>query len=219
VKIGFYTCGLARTALAGKLRELGEDLFLGWGSAIFDNYNNKSVLGFILEQMCLSSISQRGLHAAGLDFGMMKTIVFPGNCPDFDVKSPLTLYVPVSYNFPAIDGAVLSLNHQEKLAQLVPLQVTIAARHTDSEQRFFSTWKPWSDGLMEEGYGVEVKFLWITGARRSATEVVAETVRNTRRGPAIVNPRYERSYVTIEDLDKDIGEKLGRAEKKYEGTN
>jgi hypothetical protein len=121
VDIGFSTCGLARTALAGKLRGLGEDLFLGWGSAIFDNYNNKSVLGFILEQMCLSSISQRGLHAAGLDFGMMKTIVFPGSCPDFNVKSPLTLYVPVSYNFPAIDGAVLSLNHQ------------------DSEQRFFST--------------------------------------------------------------------------------
>jgi hypothetical protein len=46
-----------------------------------------------------------------------------------------------------------------------------------------------------------------------------EATRPTLQGLVIVNPQYERSYVTIEDLDKDIREQFEMARKENGGTS
>ena len=216
--VGSSTCGIARATLASTLRVLCEDHFLGWGPAIIANYSNKPLLGFTIVQMCLSSISQRGLHLAGLDFGVMKATTFSGSCLDINIESPLALYFPHSYYSSALDGVVFSMNSEEKVAQVVLLQVAIGRRHLGGELNFFSNWNFLENQLKRRGYQIQIRFLCVTEGRRSATEVVPSETKPSRQLPPhlIETPQHERSYVTVEDIDKDIGEYLGIARR--EGT-
>ncbi|RUS12846.1 hypothetical protein BC937DRAFT_86881 [Endogone sp. FLAS-F59071] len=100
-----YTCGLAREVMARILRKKGEDIFLRpeWFSHLNDFKNNPSVLGFCVEHMCLSSISQMGLNAAGLGLSNMKVMVFE-SYPNYDLSYERALYIPLAFNFKAIDA-------------------------------------------------------------------------------------------------------------------
>ena len=78
--VGHFTCGLARDTMAWKLRSFGEDVFLDfqWLNSFTQVKNNPSMLGFVVEQACLSSIAQKGLKVVGLGLDRMKTTMFKG---------------------------------------------------------------------------------------------------------------------------------------------
>jgi hypothetical protein len=210
---GHYTCGLARDVMAKTLRSLGEDRFLNWNwiSSFNDFKKNPSVLGFLVEQTCLSSIAQKGLHVNGLGFNNMPTKVFERSYPDYDLSLDLRLYIPFAYNFKAIDGLILSLDADQKIAKLVPIQVTISKNHSDSSGAFFTHWKDWTKGL--EGYTIEATFLWITEDKRDIEEK-REVLKKLRGSSKLVYPKHKECFVTVEDINRDIGTSLASARKK-----
>lgn len=210
--IGHYTCGLAREVMARILREKGEDIFLRpeWFSCLDDFKNNPSVLGFCVEHMCLSSISQMGLNAAGLGFHNMKTIIFSGSYPEYDMSHELALYIPSVFNFKAIDGLILHLakTNAESTAHLVPIQITIAKDHSKSEDTFFANWDMWIRKLAN--YKIKTTFLWILEEKRDQAMVEMVT-RNMRSGNKQLNPNYTKVQIAVEDVNKEIGHALQRA--------
>jgi hypothetical protein len=44
-------------------------------------------------------------------------------------------------------------------ATLIPIQITITKKHSDSIRTFFSTWKQWAANL--PGCDIDIKFVWI----------------------------------------------------------
>jgi hypothetical protein len=214
-KIGHYTCGLARGAITDVLRSYGEDIFLDsvWLDSLVTFKNNPPVLGFIIEQACLSSISQKGLKIAGLGFNNMKAITYTTKIPTYDKCSSLTLYIPFAYNYKAIDGLILEITNDEPedkenkcgVVRLIPIQITIAKEHSDSESNFFARWNDWENDLQE--YEIQYIFLWITENIRESNEVELNQ-KKLRSKRDWGHPKYNNFFVTIEDVNKDISRKL-----------
>jgi hypothetical protein len=215
--LGHSTCGVARDTIARALRQYGEAKFLdgSWFKALYTSRNNPSVLGFIIEQMCLTSIAQTGLCVGGRQLNPMLTSVFEGRAPPFiDMKQEVTLYVPLRFNFPAVDAVIVEVDGKKKAVLLVPLQITIADRHSDSEEKFFETWADWEGQL--HGYSVRVLFVWVKEGTRSPVESIEERKKDLRR--AIVGrPGYERSSITVKDVNHDVGQELERAREESTG--
>jgi len=194
--IGHYTCGLARDTMAKMLRHYGQSKFFlsnAWLTRMEEFRGNPVILGFLVEQACLSSISMHGLHVRGLDVKNMTTIVFQGY-PMYDLSHDLALYIPLTFNFKAIDGLILSLDKVNMVAHLIPIQVTISQRHSDSESKFFENWSNWISGL--GSYSANATFLWITKASGPISNKVAYTVR------------YRSIWVSVEEVNIDISNHL-----------
>jgi hypothetical protein len=200
--------------MARTLRKHGHDIFLGeeWFVRMAE-LHNPIMLGFCVEQMCLSSISQKGLNAAGLAPDRMKTIVFSASFPLYDKSQTQALYVPYAYNFKAIDGLILRFENEggsgkgkgkdkKLIAHLIAIQVTISpSRSKVEEKKFFDNWSQWIAQL--GGYEVWATFLWITGDK-----LKSEKVEKTNK-----NPAYTREYITFAEVNQDIDNGLARARK------
>jgi hypothetical protein len=133
---GHIVCGLVRDTVSSVLRNLGRDIFLGneWLMNFHNFKNNPIVLGFIIEQLCITRISREGLYVDGEHYLSSSTYVCKGQVPIFDTNNTYTLYVPFAYNFKAIDALLLKVNSGN--AHLVPIQITIAGKHKDSVSDF-----------------------------------------------------------------------------------
>ena len=207
--IGHFTCGLARDIMTWILRSLGEDIFIDsqWLNSFTFVKNNPSMLGFVVEQACLSSIAQNGIRVAGLGLDHMKTTTF-NQFPSYDNTVDHSLYIPSAFNFRAIDGLILQLDKTNRDACLIPIQITIAKNHSKSDTAFFDNWDKWKRGLEE--YNVSVKFLWITEEKRATKE--EEKDEKKLRGRTIIRPAHTIEHVTIADLNQDIGIKKATCE-------
>ena len=186
--LGHSTCGVVRDRMAWLLRRYGEAKFLDdiWFEALHRSCNNPAVLGFIVKQMCLTSIAQSGLPIGRKNFYPVRTIVFGGRDPPaIDKQGGVSLYVPLRFNFPAIDAILIEVEEEKKTVLLIPLQITIAERHSASEDKFFETWAKWERKFY--GYKVSLWFVWVTEGIRSRVESHPERKKDRRRGIAARN--------------------------------
>ncbi len=67
--------------------------------------------------------------------------------------------MPVRFNLKAIDLLFVSIDPQKKTAHIVPIQITVAKQHKDSEAAFFADENTWLLGL--EDFKVKKSFMWI----------------------------------------------------------
>lgn len=204
---GYCICGLAREAFASFLRQYDNSIFMHreWRPTLLLFKNNKSVVGFLVEQVCLGSIAEKGLS----DPFVRK----PSNVSMFEKRPSLSremetsciFYIPEKFNYKAIDGILLEINNEAKEAHLVPIQVTISKNHKDSETAFFQDWSYWRDAL--EGYDIRVSFVWIV-MEGKPDKVVAATAISLRDGDKEVNPDYTRKYIAIKNINARIAENI-----------
>ena len=119
--IGNYVCGLARETIAPILFQHNSRFFLDldWITAISKSSHNPSVLGFLVEQSCLAEISRSGLRVGDVELKPEFTYTFD-ELPTYDLKHKVTLYIPSTFNFKAIDGMLLS-TFTEKEEEQVPV--------------------------------------------------------------------------------------------------
>jgi hypothetical protein len=208
-KYGHYTCGLARDTMARMLRKHGADVFMDqiWLDSFVHFKANRSVLGFLVEEACLSSIAQIGLKVAGLGLDSLKTIVFE-QFPIYDTSIKQALYIPYNFNHEAIDGLILKVNEEKNEAYIIPIQITIAKKHSKSEDKFFNNWKNWTSGLTK--YNIKTTFLWITENKPLKESVMAND-RTTRQATTIINPQYQKVVVTVREVNQNIGDSLKMA--------
>ena len=204
--VGHPTCGLARQILMPIYREwqlttIGGD---SWYWAV--SSSNPPVRGYLAEQICLATIARKGLSAVTPDLeGAMKVEHF-GNTPDWSTLIESgeirRLYLPHSFHYPAIDGAILQLDRKENKAHLFLIQVTLANKHADSESRFYQDqWDRWTHGL--NGFQAQSTFVWIDHLG-SYENTIQQEEMGTRARTVLLNPSYTSVHVGVGEVDRRL---------------
>ena len=184
-----------------------------WYSAVEQYSNNPIVQGFMAEHICLSQIAAEGLRVVDPKLCMMDHAVFevtPNWTNLLSSDRTLCLYVPISFNFPAVDGAILLLDHHLKVAHLFLLQITLSLRHRNSDETFYTnTWRNWTKAITDAGFkNIETTFIWIDKKQPSCEEKTG-TSRTTCQGTTVVHPSYKSIHVGIQAVDLKLARALG----------
>lgn len=190
------------------VRRTNPDKFLTdtWLSSLDAFEDNPVVVGFIVEQTCLSVISSIGFDFGDLHWNSVKSKIFSGDILDaIPLATSETLYIPDRWNFKDIDALYLSINNEQKTAFIVPIQISINLFHKDSETRFYAGWQSWVKRF--EGYALSSTFVWIVEHERS-WKIVEEQLRPLRSGVQLIAPHYKQMHVAAGDLYKLLGERL-----------
>jgi hypothetical protein len=170
--------------------------------------DNASVTGFFIEQAVLSSIAAHGLNIGQNICTKITTDMFETDFPVFkkDESSPV-LHCPLHYNYPGIDGIIVRFDNSggQKTCFMFPLQITMAKRHSNSEQVFFSKWKPWTEHL--EDYKIVLRFLWISEDESS----VEEASRDLRSGKKPIHVSFVRENIPISRVNGEIWRRYEQA--------
>jgi hypothetical protein len=130
---------------------------------------NTSVLGSMMEQLCLSAIGTFGLNHGSLHFKPKNRQGYKGdllNLPDLG-KPCSTLFVPNNPNNSHIDALYLeTTNKPDKIALVVPIQITISNKHShsDPEGSFYADWTKWQTHF--QNYELSTAFVWIVEDER-----------------------------------------------------
>lgn len=176
-----------------------------WLSSLYTFKNNPSVLGFLVEQACLSSISETGFRHGALNWNSLPATIFdgiraipPGSCEIF--------FVPDAPNFKDIDALYLRVDKELKTVLVVPIQITVAKAHKDSEAAFYSRWSDWQECF--EGYTITTTFVWIVEDKRS-WEAVEEKFKKMRSGSKLISPEHNQLFIKVVDLYPQLGWQLG----------
>lgn len=205
---GNCTCGLARQAAVTLIRRaspglLGDDT---WLMALRTFKDNPSVVGFLVEQACLSAISRTGFNHGSINWKSFASTIFQGdliqsiptgNCEKF--------FIPQNPFFRDIDALYLKVDDEKKTALVVPIQITTADEHADSEAKFYSRWPTWLDRF--DGYEVKTAFVWIVENCHS-WEVKEEDIKTTRSCSILVYPKHERMVITVAEVSPTLGKSL-----------
>jgi hypothetical protein len=198
----YYISGLVRDCMADYLFEKGRlEVFTNssWIQCIKEFKNNPSVMGFMVEKACLSSIFKNGLIADTINFKpdsykfftSIKEINFSMN------EGPCTFYLPRRWNQKSIDGLITLhklQNKKEKVDKdtlyIAPIQITLDKEtHSDSEASFFSGIWPELKSKISGDLRVEVIFIWIT--RENDVDYFVEANKKILKGKTIeINPQY-----------------------------
>jgi hypothetical protein len=127
---------------------------------------NPVVVGFVVEQACLSAISRDGIGV------IFRT---PGKKPPKSMSIPVTIFhdanlfgscsrwtsetllVPSNPFYHDIDAIYVNVNAEAKSVDVCPIQITIRKRHPDSESRFYNRWQLWKDHY--QGFTLKTTFI------------------------------------------------------------
>lgn len=168
--IGQCTCGVAFESMMSILREhrLKDFCDQEWYFAV-ERSPNPIVKGYLAEHICLCSILQNGLSAVSSTLTRLDNSSFEAQ-PNWNnlVSTDKTrcLYILTAFNFRAVDGVILHVNHKSKSAHMYPIQITISNRFKNSDEDFYrSLWPTWVKPLEEVKFKVESTFVWIDSAQ------------------------------------------------------
>ena len=186
---------------------------------------NPAIRGFFVKQLLLADIVGRGLTALGGKNwgGRLNLVVFGSDThtPELSIsnKPQKIIFIPLTSKFMAFD-AILYMSEKQKggkmVATVVPLQVTIANKHSDSEAKFFPTWGIYEQKLstMEHISDWQVIFLWIHDmieaipADKRREEAVKRSERKQKERTVLINPAYNRCLLPVRAVSKRIGQLL-----------
>lgn len=197
-----YANGLARQAMFSFIRRRGqESFFLGaeWDQALKAFKNNRSVIGFIVEQIVISTLASKGLELGDFNISAAKVTTFECT-PQPSAETEHTLYVPLDFNFKAIDCLYVRLNYNEKVAFVTGIQITIAKDHKDNETQFFETLMMTTERLRNAHFEVVPSFMWIHDGERARTEVEAAG-RKLRSRTVPTTHKHTTYWVSIDQVD------------------
>jgi len=198
-----YSCGMARQMLLSVYRrhttlKTDFDPLL----TVIHETRNGSVQGFLLEQLCLQVIMNKGLKfipnaddnapTGPLQREFFLQIPDWSKLIDEEPQRNCCLYFPQQFNYANIDGAILHLESRNpKKAHLYLIQVTLAMKHKDSDEHFYrEKWHTWAQGLVSAGWDLKSTFLWIDRDQPENHKVARKTTPALRSGKTIVHPGY-----------------------------
>jgi hypothetical protein len=201
--IAYYTCGIARIAVATELLANKVDMS-DFRYSLSEHVNKPCTTRFIIEQAILSRISFSGLNIAGKDINTsMPVFLFSGNSLKFrtDITGQPILYCPQRFNYRGIHGIIIQIGPQpttkENRQQLFmyPLQITLAPdTHSDSHKTFFSNYETWLYSLKR--YDVVPTFIWIS-PKVAGRKLHIPTDEDEW-------PAHYEEYVSIERVDPNL---------------
>ena len=211
--IGHSTCGIAFESMMAILRTQDVAPFMenSWYKAVSKS-GNPVVRGFLAEQICLSTIATAGLMVVDRKLSRMTIASFEDE-PDFSEFLSATnhktrLYIPIRYNFQAVDGVILLLDRANKQATIFPIQFTLAKRHRQTEKDFYEMyWTTWIKPLVSAGFNIQSTFVWIDNNQPS-DHTVPQLVKALRSGLKIIHPQFSVVHVSVEMVDPKLASHL-----------
>ena len=207
---GKCTCGLARQAAAIIIRHGSPSLLCGdtWIRSLRTFKNNPSMVGFLVEQACLSTISEIGFHYGSITWGSSTATTFTGDIlsaiPAEDCER---FFIPEDPFFKDIDALYIKVTKTKKRVWVVPIQVTIAKTHKDLEKAFSRWESDWQKFF--RGYELKTNFVWIVEEERS-WKTKDEESRTTRKNVKLIAPEHEQIIIPVKDLKTSLGDELAR---------
>jgi len=207
-QIGRCTCGVAlevmmRFVRQRKFTSLGNDL---WYEAVADT-TNPVIRGYLAEQILLEHIAYAGLPFVDKALGKMDYASFMGR-PVWKMDQRCCLYIPSDYNFPAIDGVILLLDHSHKSATLFPLQITLSRSHKNSEDSFYRKyWSKWIQPLEEAEFTAKSTFVWID-YQGPSMEWKPKLFRELRDNTVLLSPEHYSGHIGVRHVDKRLAMNL-----------
>jgi len=166
-RVAHATCGMAFQTLMDIYRcqvDAPHTNIGSWYGAI-SNSPSHIVAGYLAEYICLDTIRRdgMGLVARELDGPLEMEIFDP--VPDVEVLinggGDVRLYVPVSFNSPNVDAAIVRVNRNKLQAYVYLIQVTLATAYKNSETDFYRTqWEGWKSSFPNK-YEIFPTFVWI----------------------------------------------------------
>jgi hypothetical protein len=214
----YYTCGLARECGAIIVRNAEPDQFLAdiWLNSLNFFEDNPVVVGFIVEQICLSVISSIGFRIGDLHWNSVKSKILSSDMlSSISLAASETLYIPDRWNYKDIHALYLYIDERKKTALVVPIQITINPFHKDSEALFYADWERWVDHF--EGYTLSSTFVWIVEHQRS-WKIVEEKLRSLRSGTQLIAPQHKQMFVTTSQLHEPLGRRLEARHKRLQSS-
>ena len=219
-RIGSYTCGVAREAIAKGLRRYGDIPKdpQGFLVPLRGSVYNPTAAEFFVKRAAMTTIERRGLSVGKNVIPGMDVVPYPGDFPSIRyIEAPPKLYFPLKLDL-GIDGIIVKVNDGGKRCCLFPLQITIREDpiRGNPEQIFFSQWSHWISTL---GFkAVEVEYVWIVGSGSQTTwrQGIREE-NHTRQGLGYHNPPYVRQIITLRDLSPEIFTELRYARARRAG--
>jgi len=209
-KIGRSSCGMAFRTLLAVYRRHNDNLDTtdAWYTAISLS-PNPTVVGYLAEHMCLVAIQRGGLGGTALkDWDAklgkrMESKQYFLAVPELDhqVKTDqeLRLYIPTTFNFPDIDGAIIRLDRRSKRAYVYLIQVTVAKTHKDSEKSFYKNqWPTWEDRLKKHGFKASSIFIWVDRGEPSIEPVPKKNPRKP------IVPKRRTIHISIQSVDPHL---------------
>ena len=223
-RIGSYSCGAAREAIAKGLYRYGgipkdPQGFLGsLRSLVYD----PSAAEFFVKRAAMAEIGERGLRVGKNVIPRMGVVPYTGDFPDITAQVVASsglpkLYLPLGLDL-GIDGIIVSLDKEAgfgvRRCRVFPLRITIAEAQKESEELFVSRWSHWINTL---GLGaVTVEYIWIVGSGSPRERYVAPST-STRHGLGFCSPPYTRQIITLRDLSPQIFTELRYAQTRRAG--
>jgi hypothetical protein len=198
-------CGLAREAAAIVIRQGSPGLLCDntWLLSLRAFKDNPSVIGFLVEQACLSAISRTGFHHCDINWKPFPATIFQDDLiqaiPSVDCE---IFFIPENPFFKDIDALYLKVNVEDQTALVVPIQITVAKTHKDSEAAFYSRWSDWQERF--RGYTVETTFVWVVENKQSWA-VKEEEFKTTRSQSKLISPEHEQIFMTVTDISHNLG--------------
>ena len=217
-RIGSYTCGVARDAIAkGLCRYRGIPVDpQGFLVPLRGSTYNPTAAEFFVKRAAMAIIGEQGLSVGKNVIPRMDVVPYSGDFPDMSISrgSP-TLYFPLKFDL-GIDGIIASVSKGGRVCHLLPLRITIGKVRTASEEIFLSQWSHWINTL---DFGlVRVEYVWIVGS--GSPELWRRPVKennSTRYGLGFHNPPYVRQIITLRDLSPQIFTELRYAQTRRAG--
>ena len=207
--IGHFTCGVAFETMMSLFRQHRLTQFCGqeWYSAVGQSSANPVIQGFLAKHICLCHIALYGLSAVDPHLGRMSHTSFDVR-PNWDEQlfstQRVRLYIPKTYNFKAVDAAILHRHSVGKKVHIYLIQIMLSMWHKPLDQDFYQDmWWEWVRPLEEAGYSVESTFVWID-KNQLANNTDLALVKELRSGIKLVRPEYHSVHIGIGQVDKKL---------------
>lgn len=166
--------------------------------------DNPYVIRFLVEQACLSAISGTGFHHdGGINWDSLPATIIEDDLiqaiPSVDCE---IFFVPENPFCKDIDALYLKVDVEKETALVVPIQITVAKTHKDSEAAFYSQWYNWQERF--RGYELKTTFVWVVENTQSWA-VMEEEFRTTRHQSRLIFPEHEQIIMTVTDISRTVG--------------
>ena len=212
-RLGHSTCGMAFGTLLAIYRHTKRNLSYNrydWYAAI-SRSPNSTVLGYLVEHMCLSAIARGALNDIVKSLPNRLEKAFFDGTPAVEVlvrsENLCHLYIPTAFDFPDIGGAIIRLDRKERMAYIYPIQITIAKTHTNSKESFYKNqWTAWDERFSTEGYRTSSTFVWVNrqGSSRESAGKNTKSAGKTRKEAVAMSMKTRSTARKTEELMGEV---------------
>ncbi|KAK2756819.1 hypothetical protein FQN54_005265 [Arachnomyces sp. PD_36] len=122
--IGYCASGIVRDSVVKGLAQVGVDIFpIEKCVGRMVRSTHEPAARYFMERAVLETVTKEGIPYIGL-LGLMHQVFFDFQ-PIYDLEPSRAVYIPRYFKFPATAAAILKLDHSQRKAELLPIQITM----------------------------------------------------------------------------------------------